>query len=64
MAAGLMLAGVALLGVVRACIASWLIDQVREVESETRAATRADLAALHAEVAALRTQLDRTGSGA
>ena len=56
-AVGLMLAGVALLGVVTASIASWLIDEVREVETETQAATRADLAQLRAEIAALRAQL-------
>ncbi|MGI8667356.1 MAG: potassium channel family protein [Jatrophihabitans sp.] len=56
-AVGLMLAGVALLGVVTAAIASWLIDAVREVESDSQAATRADLARLHAELVALRTEL-------
>jgi voltage-gated potassium channel len=56
-AVALMLAGVALLGVVTASIASWLIDEVREVESENRAATAADLAELRAEIAALRAQL-------
>ena len=56
-AVGLMLAGVALLGVVTASIAAWLIDEVREVETETQAATRADLALLRAEIVALRAQL-------
>jgi voltage-gated potassium channel len=56
-AVGLMLAGIALLGVVTASIASWLIDEVREAETETQAATRADLALLHAELVALRAQL-------
>jgi voltage-gated potassium channel len=56
-AAGLMLAGVALLGVVTASIASWLIDRVREVETETQAATRADLALLRTEIHHLRLQL-------
>jgi len=56
-AVALMLAGIALLGVVTASIASWLIEEVREVETETQAATRADLALLHAEIVALRAQL-------
>jgi voltage-gated potassium channel len=59
-AAGLMLAGVALIGVVTASIASWLIDRVREVETETQAATRHDIAALRAELHALRTELARS----
>jgi len=58
-AVGLMLAGIALLGVVTASIATWLIDEVREVETETQAATRADLALLRAEISALRAQLSR-----
>jgi voltage-gated potassium channel len=56
-AAGLMLAGIALLGIVTASLASWLIDKVREVEEHTQAATRADVAALTAEVHALRLEL-------
>ena len=56
-AAGLMLAGIALLGIVTASLASWLIDKVREVEEHTQAATRADVAALTAEVRALRQEL-------
>lgn len=56
-AGGLMLAGIALLGIVTASLASWLIDKVREVEEHTQAATRADVAALAAEVHALRHEL-------
>jgi voltage-gated potassium channel len=56
-AAGLMLAGIALLGVVTASLASWLIDKVQQVEEESQAATRRDVAALAREVAALREQL-------
>lgn len=56
-AGGLMLAGIALLGIVTASLASWLIDKVREVEEHTQAATRADVAALTAEVRALRREL-------
>lgn len=56
-AAGLMLGGVALLGIVTASIASWLIDRVRETEEEAQAVTRADLRALTDELAQLRAQL-------
>jgi voltage-gated potassium channel len=56
-AGGLMLAGIALLGIVTASLASWLIDKVREVEEHTQGATRADVAALTAEVRALRSEL-------
>jgi voltage-gated potassium channel len=59
-AGGLMLAGIALLGVVTASLASWLLEQVREVEEESEAATRRDVAALTAEMQALRQALERT----
>lgn len=64
--AGLMLAGIALLGVVTATIAAWLIEQVRVVESESQTATRQDIAELRAEVARLTTALAQrqTGSAA
>jgi len=56
-AAGLMLAGIALLGVVTASIASWLIEKVREVEADAQAMTRRDVAELRAEIRALRREL-------
>jgi voltage-gated potassium channel len=49
-ALGLMLGGIALLGVVTATIASWLIDRVEEAETAAESATRADVAALAAKV--------------
>lgn len=54
---GLMLAGVALLGVVTAAIASWLIERVRDVEQDAQAVTRHDVAELRAELRALRLEL-------
>ena len=63
-AVGLMLAGIALLGVVTASLASWLLQRVAEVEEENQTATRADLAELSAEVAALRADLSRLGASA
>ena len=56
-AVGLMLAGIALLGVVTASIASWLIEKVQEVEEESRAATRRDVAALSQQITELRAAL-------
>ena len=62
-AAGLMLAGIALLGVVTASFASWLLDRVREVEDQAQAATP-DVEALSQQVQALRADLARDRSGA
>lgn len=63
-AVALMLAGIALLGVVTATFASWLVDKVAEVEEAGQAATRHDLATLSAEIEALRAELRRdTSSG-
>ena len=56
-AAGLMIAGIALLGAVTATLASWLIDRVSAIETETQAATRRDVHALAVEIAHLREQL-------
>lgn len=53
-AAGLMIGGIAVLGVVTASIASWLIDRVREADEDAAVATRRDVAALAAEVAELK----------
>ena len=61
-AAGLMLAGIALLGVVTASIATWLLERVRQIEEASEAATRRDVQQLTREVAALRTEL-RTAAG-
>jgi voltage-gated potassium channel len=52
-----MRAGIALLGIVTASLASWLLDKVREVEAHAQAAARADMVALTAEVRALRQEL-------
>lgn len=56
-ATGMMLAGVALLGTITAALASWLVERVTEVTESEQAATRRDVEALAAEVAALRQQL-------
>jgi voltage-gated potassium channel len=53
-AAGLMLTGIALLGVITATFASWLVERVQQAGEESEAVTRRDLQALTAEVARLR----------
>lgn len=50
--AALMLCGTAPLGVVTATLASWLVQQVAEVEEASQAATRRDVEALTAQVRA------------
>ena len=58
-ALGLMVAGIALLGVVTAALASWLVQRVAEADDEAEATTQAQVAALAAEVRALREELAR-----
>ncbi|KOS54353.1 potassium channel family protein [Rhodococcus rhodochrous] len=58
-AAALMIAGIALLGVVTATLASWLVERVGEQDEASQAATRAQVTALTAEVVALRNELLR-----
>jgi voltage-gated potassium channel len=53
----LMLAGIALLGVVTAALASWFVERLNRVE-EAEAETRDDIAALTAEVRRLRAAID------
>lgn len=62
-AGGLMLAGIALLGIVTASFASWLLDKVREVEDASQAATRRDIEALTVEVRTLREEQAAIHSG-
>ncbi|HEU5387180.1 MAG TPA: potassium channel family protein, partial [Streptosporangiaceae bacterium] len=65
--AGLMVCGVALLGIVTATLASWLVDRVSDINEEQQTATRHDLAVLQQEIRALRAELgaadheERTG---
>jgi voltage-gated potassium channel len=67
-AGGLMIGGVALIGVVTASFAAWFIDRVRDEEQEAEAATRRDLEqivarldVLTSEVRALRAATERGG---
>jgi voltage-gated potassium channel len=52
-----MLAGIALLGVVTAAIAAWLVNEVRVVDEVAQTATRGDIAQLRADIAELRAAL-------
>jgi voltage-gated potassium channel len=61
-AGALMLAGIALLGVVTASVASWLIERVAEVEADSQAATRRDIAELSSQITALRNEVGRLRS--
>jgi voltage-gated potassium channel len=54
---GLMIAGIALLGVVTASVATWFIDQVRQVDDASQTATREDVAELSAKIDALQALL-------
>jgi voltage-gated potassium channel len=53
-AVGLMLAGIALIGVVTAAIASWLIASVREAETDTQEALHRQIGELRAELAEIK----------
>ena len=59
-AVALMLAGIALLGVVTASFAAWLIQRVAEVEEKSQALTRRDIEELTQEVAALRAEVRKS----
>lgn len=56
-AVGLMVAGIALLGVVTATLASWLVQKVAEQDDANQAATQQQVAELTSQIAALRTEL-------
>lgn len=56
-AVGLMIADIALLGVVTATLASWLVQKVAEQDDENQAATHTQIAELTREIVALRAAL-------
>lgn len=66
-AVGLMVGGVALLGVVTATFAAWLVEQVRDAEAESTSRTEValvdEVAALRREIADLRAAVDRPRIG-
>lgn len=56
-AVGVMIGGIALVGVVTATIASWIIEQVGRRDASSQAATRKEIEELTAEVRALRAEV-------
>ncbi|RKN47671.1 potassium channel family protein [Micromonospora endolithica] len=60
-ALGLMIGGIGLIGFVTGSLATWIVDRVSE-KGRAAAATVDDIAALRAEIAALRRQLDPQAS--
>ncbi|AWK74936.1 ion transporter [Rhodococcus oxybenzonivorans] len=63
-AVGLMVAGIALLGVVTATLASWLVQKVAEQDEANQAATRQQVAELSRQIRALRAELGGEDSSA
>ncbi len=61
-AVGLMVAGIAMLGVVTASFATWLVDRVRDTEDAAQAATRDDIDALRRQIEELTAALRRDGT--
>jgi voltage-gated potassium channel len=61
-AAGVMVGGIALIGVVTATIASWIIDQVGRRDEESEAVTRREIRELTDEVRALRAEVAATAT--
>lgn len=56
-AVGIMIGGIALIGVVTATLASWIVEKVDSRALKEQAATRAQVAALHEEIVSLRALL-------
>jgi voltage-gated potassium channel len=59
-AVGLMLGGIALLGVVTATLASWIVERVAKQEEDSQSATRGEIKALSRQIAELHEALDRS----
>lgn len=58
-AGGLMLGGVALLGVVTATLASWIVERVAKKEEDAQVATRGEIRALVRQIEQVQETLDR-----
>ena len=61
-AVGLMIGGIAMLGIVTATLASWIVERVARTEIDTRAATRGQIRELSAQVAELKVLLERNSA--
>jgi voltage-gated potassium channel len=58
-AAGLMLGGIALLGVVTATLASWIVERVSQQEEDAQSATRGEIRELSRQLSQLQKSLDK-----
>ncbi|WP_426515013.1 potassium channel family protein [Diaminobutyricibacter sp. McL0618] len=58
-AVGLMVGGIAMLGVVTATLASWIVERVTVTEDHARAATRGQIRVLSAQIAQLQDLLEK-----
>jgi voltage-gated potassium channel len=58
-AVAVMLGGIALIGVVTATLASWIVERVARKDEQEQAATRHQVAELSRQIAALQTMLER-----
>ncbi len=58
-AVGLMIGGIALLGVVTATLASWIVERVARTEHDSRAATRGQIKELSAQIRQLQELLEK-----
>ncbi|WP_285116782.1 potassium channel family protein [Leifsonia sp. fls2-241-R2A-40a] len=58
-AVGLMIGGVATLGIVTATLASWIVERVAETEADERAATHGEIILLSEQIAELKELLQR-----
>jgi voltage-gated potassium channel len=61
-AVGLMIGGIALIGVVTASFATWLLDKIREAETDTQLITAADFAQIAARLDTIEQQLQAIAS--
>jgi voltage-gated potassium channel len=58
-AVGLMIGGIATLGIVTATLASWIVERVAETELDARAATRGQINELSSQLAEMRALLEK-----
>lgn len=63
-AVGLMLGGIALIGVVTATLASWIVERVSANDASAKTATTAQVDRLHREIAELRALIERQAAPA
>ncbi|MEO7017793.1 MAG: ion channel [Leifsonia sp.] len=62
-AVGLMIGGIATLGIVTATLAAWIVERVQRTEHDDRNATRGQIIELSAQLAEVRALLERNSGG-